>query len=84
MEKGLQSRKKFIRHLSLMTFGSVLAQDVVFAHKLSPTLLALMNGNEELKGLSKNEKLTVLNNRPWNIEAPAHLLDEEVTSSKNA
>ena len=46
---------------------------------LLPALL-LQDGNEEaLKKLGKHTGLTILNDKPWNIETPAHLLDDEVT-----
>ncbi|HPF68809.1 MAG TPA: sulfite oxidase [Flavobacteriales bacterium] len=63
--------------------AAVLGGPIVFADHmpggLLPALL-LQDGNEEaLKKLGKHTGLTILNDKPWNIETPAHLLDDEVT-----
>ncbi|MEZ4760971.1 MAG: sulfite oxidase [Flavobacteriales bacterium] len=63
--------------------AAVLGGPIVFAEHmpggLLPALL-LQDGNEEaLKKLGKHTGLTILNDKPWNIETPAHLLDDEVT-----
>jgi DMSO/TMAO reductase YedYZ molybdopterin-dependent catalytic subunit len=76
MEKSRQNRKEFIKTVSLVGFGSVLLSDVVFGKNL----IALAEG-EDLKSLGKIDGLTVLNDRPWNIETPAHLLDDKITPS---
>ena len=77
------SRRGFLRRTGLSAMAAVLGGPIVFAEHmpggLLPALL-LQDGNEEaLKKLGKHTGLTILNDKPWNIETPAHLLDDEVT-----
>ena len=72
-------RKSFIKRVGLITFGSVAFQDVVYGDILEQMLTKLPQGSEELKALKKSQELTILNNRPWNVETPAHLLDDKIT-----
>ena len=77
------SRRGFLRRTGLSAMAAVLGGPIVFADHmpggLLPALL-LQDGNEEaLKKLGKHTGLTILNDKPWNIETPAHLLDDEVT-----
>ena len=74
-----QSRKDFIKKVSLITFGSVMLQDVVFAKNLSKGPFKNLTEGDDLKSMKKSSELTVLNNRPWNVETPAHLLDDLIT-----
>ncbi len=78
MPEHHQSRKEFLKRVSIMTFGSVLLQDVVFGKNLKGKLTSYAD-TEDLKELNKAEGLSVLNDRPWNIETPAHLLDDDIT-----
>lgn len=79
MSKQKQSRKSFLRTVGLVSFGSVLARDVVYAKNINPELAKWMQEGEDLASLGKSSKLTILNNRPWNVETPPHLLDDKVT-----
>ncbi len=52
-----------------------------FANSLSSKLLSSPISEMPLLGLpDKHPEMTVLNDRPINAEAPAHLLDEQLTS----
>jgi len=53
----------------------------VFANTLSSKLLSSSLSGTSILGLpDKHPEMTVLNDRPINAEAPAHLLDESLTS----
>ena len=39
----------------------------------------LAQDQEILESMGKNTEMIILNDKPWNIEAPAHILDDEVT-----
>jgi sulfite oxidase len=74
------SRREFIGKLSLSTMGIMLGSKVIHGSHLShgDTPLALQNQDPyELFG--KHPDMVLLNDRPWNIEAQAHLLDDDVT-----
>jgi DMSO/TMAO reductase YedYZ molybdopterin-dependent catalytic subunit len=79
MSRQKQSRKSFLRTVGLVSFGSVLAKDVVYAGNINPELAKWMQEGEDLTSLGKSSNLTILNNRPWNVETPAHLLDDKIT-----
>lgn len=74
MAENRQNRKNFIRTISIVSFGSVLFRDVVFGENL----ILIQQGND-LKSLKKSPELTIHSDRPWNVETPAHLLDDKIT-----
>ncbi|QTN39074.1 molybdopterin-dependent oxidoreductase [Cryomorphaceae bacterium] len=75
------TRRGFLTKSALGTLGAVLGANMVFGAnfpaKLIPALLADSDDPFELDG--KSRELKVLNDKPWNIETPAHLLDDRVT-----
>lgn len=75
-----RSRRSFLKVVGLTGFGLVLADEVVFGEHL-PKQYFLFSGNEDLTSMGKSDGLYILNNRPWSIETPAHLLDDRITPS---
>ncbi len=79
MNRGLQeyswwSRRRFIQTTSTVGLSSLLAPTILVGNHLQA-------GGVLQPGLpGKHPDMLVLNDRPWNAETPAHLLDEEVTS----
>lgn len=77
-------RRNFVKKSVLGGLTTVVGADIVFGANLPNDYvpLAFQDDNPfEMFGLDKD--MTVLNNRPWNIEAKAHLLDEKITSNKH-
>ena len=77
-------RRAFVKKTALSSLAGLVGAPIVFGEKMPSyyTPLALQDADPyQLFGL--DQEMVVLNNRPWNIEAKAHLLDENVTSSKN-
>ena len=73
-------RRSFLKNASISTLSSMVGAKVVFASKIPGSyipLLAQQNDPYELFG--KHGDMVVLNDKPWNMEARAHLLDDEVT-----
>ncbi len=73
-------RRQFVRKSALGSLGSLVGMNIVFGSAIPKgyTPLALQDPDPfELFGLDSS--MVVLNNRPWNIEAQAHLLDDPVT-----
>jgi DMSO/TMAO reductase YedYZ molybdopterin-dependent catalytic subunit len=74
------SRRGFLRGSGLAAMSAVLGASIPFARfmpgGLIPAALAETDASFQLAGKSG---LVVLNDRPVNIETPAHLLDDEVT-----
>ena len=76
--KTTNNRRSFIQK-SLLGITTILGSDVVFAKKL-PVGMQLL-GESAFIDLpeGKHKDLILLNDRPWNIETPPHLLDDEIT-----
>lgn len=73
-----RSRRRFLKQSSLAIFGSLLGAPMVFGRHFPANLtpVALLDGSLPP---GKHAELTVLNDRPWNIETPPHLLDDVIT-----
>ena len=76
----MTKRREFIKKSSLAGLSALLGTHVVFGENLwegyIPVVLA-QNNPQALFG--KHKEMRTLNDRPWNIEAQAHLLDDAVT-----
>ncbi|AVI50940.1 molybdopterin containing oxidoreductase [Pukyongia salina] len=76
-------RRSFIKKSALSALTIVVGTDIVFGELMPAgyTPLALQDP-DPFKMFNKDKEMVVLNDRPWNMEAQAHLLDEKVTSNK--
>ncbi len=73
-------RRKFIRNASLSTLTAILGTEIVFAANLPKGYLPVaLQGNDPYKLFGKDKEMVVLNDKPWNLEAKAHLLDDKIT-----
>ena len=75
-------RRDFIRKAALGSVASIAGLDIVYALPKGYEPIILQE-SDPFKLFSKNSDMTVLNDRPWNIEAKAHLLDDAITPNKN-
>jgi len=73
-------RRKFITKTSLSALVSLLGMDIVFGELVpnSYTLLAFQD-TDPYQLFHKHKEMVVLNDKPWNMEAQAHLLDDAIT-----
>ncbi|UII74616.1 sulfite oxidase [Flagellimonas sp. HMM57] len=77
-------RRSFIAKGTLSAFGGILSTEIVFSHKIPFGYKPLaLQDPDPFKMFGKDTDMTVLNNKPWNIEAKAHLLDDKVTPNKH-
>ncbi len=61
----------------------MLGAPIVFGKKIPETYIPLaLQDPDPFKMFKKDSEMTVLNDRPWNIEAKAHLLNDAVTPNK--
>ncbi len=76
-------RRFFIEKATLASMSTVLGAELVFGAKMPEgyTPLALQDPNP-FELFSLDNRMSVLNNKPWNIEAKAHLLNDKVTPNK--
>ncbi|UAM96849.1 sulfite oxidase [Polaribacter litorisediminis] len=73
-------RRSFIKKAVLSSFATIIGTELVFGAKLPVGYIPL--GAQEpdpFKMFSKHKDMVILNNKPWNIEAQAHLLDDKIT-----
>ena len=76
-------RRNFIKKAALSSLTVLIGSEIVFGEMmpLGYEPLALQDP-DPFKLFNKDKGMVVLNDKPWNIEAQAHLLDEKITSNK--
>jgi sulfite oxidase len=76
-------RRLFIKKTALTSLTVLVGTEIVFGEMMPSnyTPLALQDP-DPFKMFNKDKEMIVLNDRPWNMEAQAHLLDEKITSNK--
>ena len=79
MKKQIHDRRGFLRKSALATLTALAGAEVAFADKMPRyyTPLGLGMDYDPLK--NKSPEMNVLGDKPWNVEATAHLLDDAVT-----
>lgn len=76
----MNQRRKFLKIGSILGLGSLLGTRIVFADKLpSGYTPVVLEGDDPYKLFGLHKDMIVLNDRPWNIESKAHLLDDAIT-----
>ena len=73
-------RRKFIKKAALASLVTLVGTEIVFGNNMLADYqpLALQDPNP-FKLFSLDNEMVVLNDKPWNIEAKAHLLDDKIT-----
>lgn len=76
-------RRNFVKKSTLVSLSALLGAEIVFGHAMPEnyTLLGLQDP-DPFKLFKKDPQMVILNNKPWNIEAQAHLLDDKITPNK--
>jgi len=76
-------RRNFVRKAVLGTMTTVIGADIVFGNVLPEGYQPLaLQDPDPFKMFDKDKGMVVLNDKPWNIEAKAHLLDDKITPNK--
>lgn len=74
------NRRGFLKKSALTTITSLIGAEIVFARHLPKKVLpVVMEGSPDDLLPGKHPDLVILNNKPWNVETPAHLLNDSVT-----
>ncbi len=81
-ESDPQTRRGFLKKAGLAAMGMAVGGPVVFAKNMPAGLIPALYADPsaapfQLQG--KHPGLVVLNDQPWNVETPAHLLDDDLT-----
>ncbi|NNG08950.1 MAG: molybdopterin-dependent oxidoreductase, partial [Arenibacter sp.] len=76
-------RRNFVKKTTLGSLAGILGMDIVYGSKIPEnyTLLGLQDP-DPFQLFNKDNEMVVLNSKPWNMEAVAHLLDDKVTPNK--
>jgi len=74
------SRRAFISRSALASLSSLVGVEIAFG-KLLPNGYAplFMDQNDPASLFGKDKEMKVLGDRPWNVEALAHQLDDDIT-----
>ncbi|WP_431126458.1 sulfite oxidase [Flagellimonas flava] len=76
-------RRNFLGKSILGTLAGTFGFEIVFANKLPSNYLPLfLQDQDPFKLFAKDKEMVVLNNKPWNMEAQAHLLNDRVTPNQ--
>ncbi|TAI47306.1 sulfite oxidase [Flagellimonas allohymeniacidonis] len=77
------NRRDFNNKFSLSTIGSFLGIHFISGHLLSAKQLPVhLQDPDPYKMFGKDKNMVLLNDRPWNMEARAHLLNDAITPNK--
>lgn len=71
-------RRSFLKKAATSSLAMTLGLDVVFGKNLSKDI-GILGLQDPYQLFSKDPDMVVLNDRPWNMEAQAHLLNDPVT-----
>ncbi len=78
--KGNKSRRNFIKKSGIAALAGIVGFDIVYAANMPEGYQPLALREDDPFGLfNKHKDMTLLNDRPWNMEAQAHLLDDKIT-----
>jgi DMSO/TMAO reductase YedYZ molybdopterin-dependent catalytic subunit len=77
-------RRDFVKKATLSSFAALIGAEIVFGSKMYDgyTPIALQDP-DPFKLFNKHKDMVVLNDKPWNIEAQAHLLDDKITPNSS-
>ncbi len=76
----MTNRRNFLKKGALASLSTLIGAEIVFGHNLPKGLTPIIMQDGDFHTMFKKHKdMVVLNDRPWNAEAQAHLLDDDVT-----
>lgn len=83
-KSSVLKRRDFVKKATLSSFAALIGTELVFGSRMIDgyTPLALMDP-DPFKLFKKHKDMVVLNDKPWNIEAQAHLLDDKITPNSS-
>lgn len=77
-------RRKFVQNSGLTALSALLGAEIVFGKYLPDGYIPLgLQDPDPFKMFDKDPEMVVLNDKPWNIESLAHLLDDRVTPNRS-
>ena len=78
------NRRKFVQNSGLTALSALLGAEIVFGNAMPKGYIPLgLQDPDPFKMFDKDPEMLVLNDKPWNIESLAHLLDDRVTPNRS-
>jgi DMSO/TMAO reductase YedYZ molybdopterin-dependent catalytic subunit len=79
----MMDRRKFIGKAALSAMASAIGAEIVFGNNLLKDYVPLaLQDPDPFEMFHKDKQMVLLNDKPWNMEAQAGLLDDQVTPNK--
>ncbi|MFS4468412.1 sulfite oxidase [Maribacter sp. 2210JD10-5] len=76
-------RRNFLKKTVSASFTSIIGAEIVFGATMPKGYVPLALQNPDpFKLFKKDPEMILLNDKPWNMEAQAHLLNDDVTPNK--
>jgi len=76
-------RRKFIGKAALAAMASTIGTEVVFGMSLPKGYVPLaLQDPDPFELFKKDKEMILLNDKPWNMQAQAHILDDKITPNK--
>ncbi|HEY5687524.1 MAG TPA: sulfite oxidase [Yeosuana sp.] len=73
-------RRSFVKKATISSFATLIGAEIIFGSNILEGYVPLaLQDPDPFKMFNKNKEMVVLNDKPWNMEAQAHLLDDEIT-----
>lgn len=77
------NRRNFVKKAGVSGFVALMGMDIVYKEFIPNGYLPLaLQEIDPFKLFQKDPAMVVLNDKPWNMEAQAHLLDDRITPNK--
>ena len=76
-------RRRFVGKAVLATMSTLIGADIVYGKRMPRDYCPIvLQEGDPFQMFNKDKEMVVLNEKPWNIEAKAHLLNDKVTPNK--
>lgn len=76
-------RRHFVKKTTTGGLATLIGSNIVFNAVMPNGYVPLLfQDPDPFNMFNKNREMTLLNNKPWNMEAKAHLLDDAITPNK--
>jgi DMSO/TMAO reductase YedYZ molybdopterin-dependent catalytic subunit len=76
-------RRFFLEKTALASMSTLVGAEIVLGASMPQGYMPLaLQEPDPFKMFGKDRQMVVLNSKPWNIEAQAHILDDRITPSK--
>lgn len=77
-------RKEFIKKAALGSFAAIIGSRIVFGSNMGNDYTPVaLDGSDPFEMFNKDKSMMVLNDKPWNLEPKAHLLNDDVTPNSS-